>query len=382
VDPFHVVMLATEALDDVRREVWNEARKQGNMQLARELKGARFAVWKNPENLTDRQAGKLASIQRTNVRLYRAYLLKEQLRQIYKLPAAAAIPLLDSWLKWARRSRLPAFVKLARTITAQRAGIVAAIEHGLSNARIEQINTQIRLITRRAFGFHSAEALIALAMLKLAHLCPPLPGRSHHPRKQHERPFWHALNPDDAAVPDMYKIARVLHAAEREGHVLPRGPKALWATEVSWNTKPPNPGGVPVEKQARWLEQAFYVLWRQGVDTVPWLQIRDEPPIPNYDSTYQGGLYYLNGEPKPRLTAYRFPFVTQRIKGSRVQAWGRAPQDGSVTIEELTRGQWKVVRQLSVGAQQVFMTTLTIPGRAVLRAQVGKQTSLTWTQGT
>jgi transposase len=94
VDPFHVVMLATEALDQVRREVWNEARRQGNLELARELKGARFAVWKNPENLTDRQAAKLASIQHTNSRLYRAYLLKEQLRQIYQLPIAAASRLL------------------------------------------------------------------------------------------------------------------------------------------------------------------------------------------------------------------------------------------------------------------------------------------------
>jgi transposase len=175
VDPFHVVMLATNALDEVRREVWNEARRQGNLELARELKGARFAVWKNPENLTDRQAVKLATIQQTNARLYRAYLLKEQLRQIYRLPAAAAERLLDRWLMWARRCRLPAFVKLARTITEQRDGILAAIRHGLSNARIEQVNTQIRLIARRAFGFHSPQALIALAMLKLADLCPPLP---------------------------------------------------------------------------------------------------------------------------------------------------------------------------------------------------------------
>jgi len=83
--------------------------------------------------------------------------------------------LLDGWLKWARRCRLQPFVKLARTISEQRAGILAAIEHDLSNARVEAINTQIRLITRRAFGFHSADALIALAMLALAGLCPPLP---------------------------------------------------------------------------------------------------------------------------------------------------------------------------------------------------------------
>ena len=175
VDPFHVVMLATDALDEVRREVWNEARKTGQIAAAKDLKGARYALWKNPENLTDRQAAKLSSIQKTNARLYRAYLLKEQLRQIYRLPAEAAVALLDEWIAWARRCRLPSFVKLARTITAQRAGIVAAIEHGLSNARVEAINTQIRMITRRAYGFHSARALIALAMLSLAGLCPPLP---------------------------------------------------------------------------------------------------------------------------------------------------------------------------------------------------------------
>ncbi len=175
VDPFHVVALATDALDEIRREVWNEARRVGQTQLAGDLKGARFALWKNPENLTARQQAKLSDIERTNQRLYRAYLLKEQLRQIYRLPPQAAVALLGDWIKWARRCRLKPFVKLARTITEQRAGIVAAIEHGLSNARVEAINTQIRLITRRAFGFHSAGALIALAMLTLAGLCPSLP---------------------------------------------------------------------------------------------------------------------------------------------------------------------------------------------------------------
>jgi len=175
VDPFHVVMLATDALDEIRREVWNEARKAGEVTAAKDLKGARYALWKNPENLTGRQQAKLSSIQKTNARLYRAYLLKEQLRQIYRLDPEAAIKLLDEWLAWARRCRLEPFVKLARTITKQRAGIVAAIEHGLSNARVEAINTQIRMITRRAFGFHSPGALIALAMLSLAGLCPSLP---------------------------------------------------------------------------------------------------------------------------------------------------------------------------------------------------------------
>ncbi len=175
VDPFHVVMLATDALDEICREVWKDARRAGEIAAAKDLKGARYALWKNPENLTDRQTRKLASIQKTNRRLYRAYLLKEQLRQIYRLPAGQAIRMLEEWIAWARRCRLAPFVKLAKTISTQRGAIVAAIKHGLSNARVEAINTQIRMIARRAFGFHSPGALIALAMLSLAGLCPPLP---------------------------------------------------------------------------------------------------------------------------------------------------------------------------------------------------------------
>ncbi len=89
----------------------------------------------------------------------------------------AHLELLDAWLKWARRCRLQPFTKLAKTITKQRPGIEAALRNGLSNARTEQVNTQIRLITRRGFGYHSPWAVIALAMLSLGGLCPPLPGR-------------------------------------------------------------------------------------------------------------------------------------------------------------------------------------------------------------
>jgi transposase len=177
LDPFHVIKLATDALDEVRREIWNEARRAGHQQRAKDLKGARFALWKNPENLTDRQKLKLAHIQKLNQPLYRGYLLSQQLRQIYRVDPDEAITLLNAWLKWAWRCRLQPFVKLARTIRDQRARIEAAIRHGLSNARVEQINTQIRLITRRGFGYHSQQAVIALAMLSLSGLCPALPDR-------------------------------------------------------------------------------------------------------------------------------------------------------------------------------------------------------------
>lgn len=110
--------------------------------------------------------------------LPRLNLLKEQPRQIYHADSVEdALELLDGWLKWARRCRLEPFVKLARRITEQRSRVEAALHHSLSNARVEQVNTQIRLIIRRGFGYHPPDAVIALAMLTPGGLCPPLPGR-------------------------------------------------------------------------------------------------------------------------------------------------------------------------------------------------------------
>ncbi|TAK18823.1 MAG: ISL3 family transposase [Myxococcaceae bacterium] len=178
LDPFHIVSLASDALDEVRREVWNEARRSGDSAGARWLKGARWALWKRPERLSERQQAKLATIARVNRQLYRAYLLKEQLRIVFQEPdTAAAIALLEAWLAWARRCRIKSFVKLAKTISEHYAGIVATLTHRLSNARTEAVNTTLRLITRRAYGFHSADALIALAMLTVGGLRPALPGR-------------------------------------------------------------------------------------------------------------------------------------------------------------------------------------------------------------
>jgi transposase len=176
LDPFHIVKAAGDALDEIRREVWRQARRQGQGQLASEIKGSRFALAKNPENLTARQEAKLACIQKLNAPLYRAYLLSQQLRQIYRLPAAKALVLLEAWLQWARRCRLEPFRRLARRITQQRHMIEAAIVNRLSNALVEQVNTQIRLIMRRGFGYHSPWSVIALAMLSLGGLCPSLPA--------------------------------------------------------------------------------------------------------------------------------------------------------------------------------------------------------------
>jgi hypothetical protein len=209
---------------------------------------------------------------------------------------------------------------------------------------------------------------------------PHLDALSHHPYGI-GGPLWHALNAGDVAVPDISKIARVLHQAERVRHVRGVGPQQLWVTEISWDTSPPDPDGVPVAEQARWLEQSLYVLWRQGVDTVLWLQIVDAPPVPNYGSTYQAGLYYLDGASKPAAQAFSFPFVTRRLNRGHIQAWGRAPRGGHIAIEQWRRGRWLVLRRLVVQTGQVFAVSLPLRGRAVLRAQTDPDTSLSWTQG-
>jgi len=165
-DPFHVVALAGRAVDEVRRAEWREHGKS-KTKAGRWIKGVRWSLLKAPERLTDPQAAKLAEVQHANRSLYRAYLLKEELRALYHLDDPRTAPEhLGAWLAWASRSKLRPFVKLARTIRRYREGILAAVRLGLSNGRLEGLNSKVRLISHRSFGFHGPDPLIALI-----HLC-------------------------------------------------------------------------------------------------------------------------------------------------------------------------------------------------------------------
>jgi transposase len=179
MDPFHVVMWAMKALDETRRNVLAQARRDGKAELVKLLRGrTRFALWKNPEDLTERQQATLADIAQTNHPIYLAYLLKEQLRAVFADGGAERCQLLDRWLQWANDSALPAFVDLARRMQPYTNEIKNALTYRLSNARVESINTKIRLLTRIAFGFKSVHALIAMAMLHLGGYDLHLPGRT------------------------------------------------------------------------------------------------------------------------------------------------------------------------------------------------------------
>jgi transposase len=164
-DPFHVCRLASRATDQVRRDEWN-AHERSHTAAGRWVKGTRWSLLKAPERQTVGQLATLYEVEQANRALYRAFLLREELRLLYHLPDPRLAPAhLDAWLAWASRSRLRPFIRLARTLRAHRDGILAAIRLGLSNGRLEGLNSKIRLISHRSYGLHSADALIALVYL-------------------------------------------------------------------------------------------------------------------------------------------------------------------------------------------------------------------------
>jgi transposase len=163
-DPFHVVLRANQAVEQVRKQEWR--RLQASGARGRWLKQTRWAVLKRPERLSETQTETLQILERENERLYRAYLLKEQLRAIYAAEPRDAGPLLDDWISTAGSCELAPFARLARSLRKHRDGVLAAIELGLSNSRLEALNARIRLINHRSYGFHSPDPLIALI-----HLC-------------------------------------------------------------------------------------------------------------------------------------------------------------------------------------------------------------------
>jgi transposase len=174
-DRFHVQRLAGDAVDKVRREQLRDLR---GTEEGRALFRMRFALWKNPWNLKSSEKRRLSELPRTNAPLYRAYLLKEALAQAldYRQPWRARQAMAE-WLSWASRSRLAPFVKAARTIRRHLEGILAYIGGRMTNAVVEGINNRLRMIARRAFGFHSAEALKAMLFLSCGgiELMPRLP---------------------------------------------------------------------------------------------------------------------------------------------------------------------------------------------------------------
>jgi len=165
-DPFHLVALASEALDQVRRA---EVREEPD------LKGSRWALLKRPTNWNREQINTMHWLQRSGLRTARAWRLKEALRAIYQQCSGpvAAEQQLRRWISWARRSRLTPFKRAGATVRDHLTGIVEHFRSGLSNAFVEAMNAQIQAAKARAKGYATTKNMITIAYLlcsKLRHL--------------------------------------------------------------------------------------------------------------------------------------------------------------------------------------------------------------------
>jgi transposase len=177
IDPYHVVALANQALDEVRREYWNHLRSLDDPAEAKRFKDARWVLLKNPENLTEKQKATHERLAQAGGDVWAAYLLKEALRGVFA--AGLSLPdfteRIDTFLITAALSTLAPFQRLAKTTAKHHDGILASIRLGITQGRTEAMNNKVRLITRRAYGFHSAHAALALVMLTCGPITLHLP---------------------------------------------------------------------------------------------------------------------------------------------------------------------------------------------------------------
>jgi len=199
----------------------------------------------------------------------------------------------------------------------------------------------------------------------------------HHPYAVGS-PYTPALDPDDVSIPDMAKLERPLAVAERTGRALPAGTKPIWATEVSYDSDPPDPQAVPMATFVRWTAETLYELWSEGAAVVTWYLIRDQPPIPNYADSYQSGMYFRNGVPKEAQRAFRFPLVVDRRGAGEPIVWTRVPASGTLVIEGFIGGRWVAVLKTRVARYEVIARHLIASASERFRATVGSQSSLVW----
>ena len=177
----------------------------------------------------------------------------------------------------------------------------------------------------------------------------------------------HTGGPNDVELGDMPRLERLLKAADRAGHI--RGTvkhTRLWVAEFSWDSKPPDPGGLKMKIETRWVAEALHVCWLSGVENFFWYSLRDEPPnssVP-FSQTLQSGLFFYGNpvakaKPKQILRAFRFPFVAYPGKRG-LGFWGRTPtsKGGRVVIQVLRGGKWRALGHSRAGVNGIFRGTI------------------------
>lgn len=211
-----------------------------------------------------------------------------------------------------------------------------------------------------------------LCMSAGAHPHPTCGGKvemdvwSHHPYTS-GGPTHKAANPDDVSLGDLPAMHRLLLAAAKAGKIVSRHPPLFWVTEFSWDSSPPDSAAVPVSLLMRWVPQAMYEMWLNGVSLVTWFSLRDHAR----PSFMQSGLYFEDGTPKPYLRGFRFPVVAfPRSRGFYV--WGRTPlgERATVVVEQRTVGGWHATGTIRTGAGGIFHHTYSATPTGFVRARL------------
>jgi len=177
-DPFHIMQWVNRALDRVFADAASGPAKL--TMTSAQWRSTRWALRTGENKLNDDKRELVNQIARSNRHIARAWALKEQLRDLYRLEHQpdAARRLLKTWITAAKRSRIPAFTALGKRLQEHFESVIAAVELGISNALIEGINAKIRLINARGYGHHSAQTLTSMIYLCLGGLRPQLPTRT------------------------------------------------------------------------------------------------------------------------------------------------------------------------------------------------------------
>jgi hypothetical protein len=201
---------------------------------------------------------------------------------------------------------------------------------------------------------------------------------THHPYTA-GGPTHRARLRNDVSLGDLGRMRRLLTAAARANHVVTRRPVRFWATEFSWDTNPPDSGGVPLGLHARWVSEALYRMWRARISLVTWFLLHDDAAAGRPDpSVFQSGLYFRCAgglrcdRPKPALAAFRFPFVAFRSRARRVLVWGRTPRGrrARVIVEQRRGGRWRRVRRVRTNRHGIFSRRVRSAGRGPFRARI------------
>lgn len=167
-DKFHLVANYNEAIDKVRRAEWNKADKENK----KFIKGQRYNLFKNPENLKPEQDKSLKELCEFNEPLFQSYLLKDALKGLwtYVYPKSAS-KFLDKWISWAKETELSPLVSFANGLDRDRKEILSFIRHRITSAKLEAFNATISRIVKRACGYKDLEYLF----LKIRQeRCPPV----------------------------------------------------------------------------------------------------------------------------------------------------------------------------------------------------------------